>query len=429
VKTPTREFLAPAKIFGGGRDAAQVEVVYGHEAIPLGAEPWMLYALVNLRASDTVLFPRTPLNLTLVLDHSSSMLRGGRADGLKAMVRAVIDALDDDDFLSIVTFGERAEVLLPAQPLRDRRAAYSALETLRYGGSAVLSRGLSVGLAESARHASRALSHLIIVTDGETDDDGDICVEYAREAADLAVGMTAYGLGDAWDGPLLDRIAALTGGRIALIEKPETMAETVAARVAALQAMTIHSAALSLSTVDGCTLQRATLVAPGLRPLPVDKAWGAATRTWALDAFSSNEEQVLLLEFVLESHAVEGLLEIGDLTLRYDVRSLQRTGETVPALLGVKVHADASADDAADPRVLVALRRVMAYVIQERAWDLAERGEELRAAWQLRKAAAQFDETGRDELGAYTATAAGRLAAGQSIDESTTKHIIYGARQ
>ncbi len=429
VKAPTRDSLSLAKVFGGGRNAAQVEVAYGHEAIPPGADPWMLYALVNLHASSAVMFPRTPLNLTLVLDHSSSMLRGGRADGLRGMVRAVIDQLDDDDFLSIVTFGERAEVLLPAQPLRDRRAAYSAMETLRCRGGTELSRGLAAGLAESSRYASRALSHLIVVTDGETDDDQEICIEYAREAAVLAVGVTTYGLGEVWEGPLLDRMAAVTGGRVDLIEDPEAMAATVVARVAALQATTIHPAMLSLSTVDGCTLQRATLVAPGLRPLPVEWTQGATTRTWALDVFSSNEEHLLLLEFMLEHRAVEGLLDIGTLTLRYDVRSLQRAGETVPAALGVKIQSGASVDGVADPHVLAALHRVMAYVLQERAWPLAERGEERRAAWQLRKAAAQFNETGRGALAAYTATAADRLANGERIDEATIKHIVYGARQ
>lgn len=429
VETPTRGSLSPPRVFGGGRDAAEVEVVYGHEALPVGSEPWMLYALVNLHASSAVMFPRTPLNLTLVLDHSSSMLRGGRADSLGTMVRAVIDQLDDDDFLSIVTFGNRAEVLLPAQPLRDRRAAYRAMDDLHCRGGTELSRGLAAGLAESSRYALRALSHLIIVTDGETDDDQEACVEYAREAALAGVGMTAYGLGEAWDGPLLDRMATFTGGRVGLIESPEAMAATVVARVAALQAITIHPATLSLSPVDGCTLQRATLIAPVLRPLPVEWVQGAVTRTWALDVLSSNEEHVLLLEFMAERHEVEGPLDIGTLTLRYNVRSLQRTRETVQAPLGVTVQSGSSADDGADPRVLLALRRVLAYAIQDRAWPLAGRGEERRAAWQLHKAAAQFDETGRGALAAYTATVAGRLAAGQSIDEATIKHIIYEARQ
>src|SRR5579885_2916561 len=243
---------------GGGHLALRAEVLYSYQIVAPSPQPQMLYALISLRTSETVSFPRVPLNLCLVLDHSSSMLRGGKVDRLKETVRGIIDQLDEEDFLSIVTFGDRAEVLSPAQPLRNKAMAQGAIDAMRCRGGTEISRGLAVGLSELARNASRALSHMILLTDGQTYGDEMICLERAEEAAGMNVGITAYGLGADWNSALLDGIAGPTGGHSDYIESPEEMASAFSSRVLALQSTTLRKVTLSMQLLGDSTIQRAT---------------------------------------------------------------------------------------------------------------------------------------------------------------------------
>src|SRR5205809_877871 len=62
------------------------------------------------------------LNLTVVIDHSTSM-KGVRMERVKVAAFQLIDQLSAQDMLSVVTFSDRAEVLIPAGPLADKQGA------------------------------------------------------------------------------------------------------------------------------------------------------------------------------------------------------------------------------------------------------------------------------------------------------------------
>src|SRR5579883_3225368 len=53
---------------GGGHLALRAEVLYSYQIVAPSPQPQMLYALISPRTSETVSFPRVPLNLCLVLD-------------------------------------------------------------------------------------------------------------------------------------------------------------------------------------------------------------------------------------------------------------------------------------------------------------------------------------------------------------------------
>src|SRR5437763_812749 len=350
---------------GGGHLAARAEIVYGHLTVVPSTEAQMVYALIGLRASEGVVFPRVPLNLCFVLDHSSSMLRGGKVERLKETVRGIIEQLDDDDFLSIVTFGDRAEVVLPAQPVRNKALMQGAIDAMRCRGGTEISRGLAVGLSELARNASRALSHLILLTDGQTYGDEMVCLQHADEAAATAIGITAYGLGDDWNSALLDGIAGPTGGHADYIASPEEMAHIFSTRVLALQSTTLRNVVLSTQPAAGSSVQRATLVGPILRPL--DPAAEHGVLVSKLGDMSSNTDYRVLLEFVL-GPCQPGTVAVADLTLRYDVPGLQREAESLHIPVAVTVTPDHDSTAPVDPRVTDALRHLTVHRLQQQAW-------------------------------------------------------------
>lgn len=422
----TRARLAAPQQFGGGHLAARAELIHGHSTAPAGQEHWMHYALLNVRASDSVVFPRVPLNLCLVLDHSSSMLRGNKVERLKETVHGIINQLDDDDFLSIVSFGDRAEVLLPAQPLRDKNAVHGAIDSLRCRGGTEISRGLAAGISELSRNASRALSHLILLTDGQTYGDEMNCLDRAAEAASLHIGITAYGLGADWNNVLLDGIAGPTGGHSDYIESPEEMARAFSSRVLGLQTTTLRQVRLAVRTLEGSAVQRATLVGPMLRPL--EPSGDGDTRVCLLGDMSGSTDYRVLLELTLGARRA-GQYTIATLALSYDVPGLQRDGETLTIPLVVTATPDHDSAAAADPRVLEALRHMTVHRLQQRAWQELHSGNIDKGTGFLKRAAEHLEAAGHEELAKVTATEATRVQNGEAASDETIKRIIYGTRK
>ena len=411
---------------GGGHLAARAEIVYGHLTVVPSTEAQMVYALIGLRASEGVVFPRVPLNLCFVLDHSSSMLRGGKVERLKETVRGIIEQLDDDDFLSIVTFGDRAEVLLPAQPVRNKALMQGAIDAMRCRGGTEISRGLAVGLSELARNASRALSHLILLTDGQTYGDEMACLEHADEAAAAAVGITAYGLGDDWNSALLDGIAGPSGGHADYIASPAEMAPIFSACVLALQSTTLRKVVLSTQPAAGTRVQRAMLVGPLLRPLDLAAEHGVLVSR--LGDMSSNTDYRVLLELVL-GPCQPGTLPVADLTLCYDVPGLQREAETLHIPLAVTVTPDHDPSAPVDPRVTEALRHITVHRLQQQAWTEITGGNRAKGTGLLKRAAEHLEVAGHGELAKIAATEAGRVEGGESASVQNVKRIIYGTRK
>jgi Ca-activated chloride channel family protein len=411
---------------GGGHLAARAEIVYGRRTVAPSTAPQMVYALLGLRASEGVVFPRVPLNLCFVLDHSSSMLRGGKVERLKETVRGIIEQLDDDDFLSIVTFGDRAEVVLPAQPVRNKALMQGAIDAMRCRGGTEISRGLAVGLSELARNASRALSHLILLTDGQTYGDEMACLQLADEAAAAAVGITAYGLGDDWNSALLDGIAGPSGGHSDYIASPAQMAPIFSARVQALQSTTLRQVVLSTQPAAAARVQRATLVGPLLRPLDLAAEHGILVSR--LGDISSSTDYRVLLEVVL-GPCQPGTVPVADLTLCYAVPGLQREAETLPIPLAVTVTPDHDPSVPVDPRVTEALRHITVHRLQQQAWAEINRGDRAKGTGLLKRAAEHLEVAGHGELATIAATEAVRVEGGEAASDQNVKRIIYGTRK
>ncbi len=84
-----------------------VVVIPGRDRLLLQPRAQMLYVLLELKLDEKVSASVQPLNLSLVLDHSSSMQRDDKLQRLKEAVSRIIDSMDPKDYLSIVTFGDR----------------------------------------------------------------------------------------------------------------------------------------------------------------------------------------------------------------------------------------------------------------------------------------------------------------------------------
>src|SRR5262245_36405440 len=188
--------------------------------MPLG-ESQVIYLLADIfpdpRAEERQKQHESKMNLTLVLDNSNSM-NGPRLEKVKVAAHQIIDQMSPEDILSVVNFNDRAEVVIPATPVKDKAALKARISMTAASGSTEIFKGLAEGVAQNRRYLGpRLVNHVLLLTDGNTYGDQDRSVELARQVSKEGMSISAMGLGHEWNDKFLDALASATGGTSAYI--------------------------------------------------------------------------------------------------------------------------------------------------------------------------------------------------------------------
>jgi len=109
------------------------DLTVSRQTLPVIKEDQVLYMLVEISPAVAMEAKRLPLNLCLVLDRSTSM-QGQRIEQVKAAAYQIIDDLREEDAFSIISFSDRAEVVVPSQWGGDRKLAKARLHALKPSG-------------------------------------------------------------------------------------------------------------------------------------------------------------------------------------------------------------------------------------------------------------------------------------------------------
>ena len=116
------------------------------------AEHQVIYMLADIapdpRARSQEHSRETRLNLTLVLDRSNSM-SGNRLEKVKIAAHQIIDSLTSEDIISVVTFHDRAEVIIPATYVKDKPALKARISMMAASGATAIYQGLSSGVDQN----------------------------------------------------------------------------------------------------------------------------------------------------------------------------------------------------------------------------------------------------------------------------------------
>ena len=96
----------------------------------------VLDVLVRIQAPSAPeqAMPRSPLNLSIVLDRSGSMGGAPLREAVRC-ARFMLERMQPTDRASIVTYDNTVNVLVPSQPVGNRAPFLHALKTISSGGS------------------------------------------------------------------------------------------------------------------------------------------------------------------------------------------------------------------------------------------------------------------------------------------------------
>ncbi|MCX5100775.1 MULTISPECIES: von Willebrand factor type A domain-containing protein [unclassified Streptomyces] len=139
-------------------------------------EDWSLVRVGLATRAAPARDERPPAALTFVVDISGSMAEAGRLDLVKKSLDILTDELRDDDSVSLITFSDEAETLLPMTRLRDHRGRIrDRVDSMEPTDSTNVEAGIRRGYDEAVDgHVEGANNRVVLLSDalantGETD--------------------------------------------------------------------------------------------------------------------------------------------------------------------------------------------------------------------------------------------------------------------
>ncbi|CUU35091.1 MAG: VWA domain-containing protein [Armatimonadetes bacterium] len=204
--------------------------------------------LIQITASQTAA-GRAPLNLCLVLDRSGSM-EGAPFEYAKQACTYLVDQLTEQDVLSIVTFSDTVDVVMPPRKIVNKQLVKDHIMRLTVGDTTNLYDALVVGTQQlTSVNLPGYQAHLILLTDGEPTvgiKDFSMIVGVAARAKEFGFHMTALGFGPDYNEELLAGIARRSGGKYYYIDQPQRIPEVFQQELVRLMTVVARNPKLEL---------------------------------------------------------------------------------------------------------------------------------------------------------------------------------------
>lgn len=385
-------------------------------------EPQMLYLILELEApSEARHLPAPPLNVCLVLDRSTSM-QGEKMDVVKASAIQVLRNLRPQDVLSVVTFSDRAEVVIPAAYYQERSKLEAKIQMIYPSGATEIYQGLEAGVREVMRsYDTRRVNHIVLLTDGHTYGDEQECLALASKISKQGIGISAMGIGKEWNDIFLDVLATRTGGSSAYIAEPQEIKRLLLERFNALALIYADEIVLKLTPAEGIDLSYVFRLQPDPSPVVIDS-------TMRLGTILQDASTQLLFEYIIQPKAVKSdLAAVLDGMLKVSVANQPLP---VPALrLRVsRPVSDLPEPDPPPPKIVQAMSRLMLYRMQEKAREEINNGRIDQATRHLQNLATNLLSQGERSLAQTILLEVNHLKSKNALSSEGSKKMTYGTR-
>ncbi|MBE0408213.1 MAG: VWA domain-containing protein [Anaerolineales bacterium] len=399
-----------------------LEVLYSQSRLLRSDEPQLIYALISLiPAEDSTTQTTLPLNICLVLDRSTSM-QGERLDNLKKTAIRLARELKEKGSLSIVTFSDRAEVLLPSGANREIWEIESAIHLLQSAGGTEIFQGLKAAVAEVYRRLDNsAVNHIVLVTDGRTYGDEQASLELANIAARRGVAITCLGIGSEWNDVFLDKLATASGGSSAYVADSDEIEKNLQDIIKNLSQSLVSEVALHGRSNPNVELTCAFRLHPKTGELlKHDPIY--------LGNLPNNGNLDILLEFLVHpSHEKHERVNLFSGRINYQYVHNLNSLDSMFINLN-REHGVMPTEEKPPEAIVRAVERLTLYRMQETAYLDINAGNLEPAIERLEYLASRLVSIDELELSKTILDEVANLKKGLSISASSKKRIKYGTR-
>ena len=397
-------------------------IFYSRESLVRLDETQLIYAFLEWKSHQNeseVISP--PLNISLVLDNSTSM-KGQNIEMVKAATIHLIRSLRQQDILSVILFSDRAEVLIPASLHFERRRMERKIHTFFPSGGTEIFQGLQAGVEEVRKNFSpERVNHIILLTDGQTYGDEKETLALAEKAADLGIGISGLGIGEDWNDDFLDEVAAKTGSSSRYIAEPQEIQVFLEDKFKQLAKVFAENVTLDFQTPPDVELNYIFRTQPNAIHLPVEKPL-------QLGLILRDQPLGILLEFKVNPNAV--LKDRVDLlvgSLKFDIPSQSLASQP----MRVRVFRDVAEKGSLQPpspTLVRALANLNLYRMQETAQKEADLGQYDEASRRLQYLATHLLSKGERSIAKTVLLEAENLQQERSFSAEGRKNMKYGTR-
>lgn len=173
---------------------------------------------------------RPPLNVALVIDRSGSM-RGQRIFHAKQAAELAIKMLKPNDIISLISYNNEAQIMLPATKVGDGSMALSLINQLHANGGTALYAGTELGGKEVIKFIEKDnVNRVILLSDGIANVGPSSPQELAKLGMKLAakgIAVSTIGLGLGYNEDLMARLADSSDGNHSFVEHAQQLAQVI----------------------------------------------------------------------------------------------------------------------------------------------------------------------------------------------------------
>lgn len=299
---------------------------FDYPCIPAG-EKTTIRLMLSVGGEGKILKPM-PLNLSVVLDRSGSM-QGSKISKVLEATRMLAGMMQQQDVLSLVTFNDSVQTLIPNAKGPDLKGIEKILSLVTADGQTFLSGGYEEGvrLASVARH--NMVSRVMLLSDGQANQgitDRSILADMSKKNLSAHITTSTFGAGSDFDEDLMKRMAESGGGNSFYIEEPE------------------HSEAVfreELEYMRGLVATDCTVTfrsAAGINATLLNNYSVTEKDTWLIGDISTVEERSLVLELGISVIGKAGTeLQVGEFEVNWNSMADNGRHDSTKLQAGVRV--------------------------------------------------------------------------------------------
>lgn len=400
----------------------QHKIYYSRPNLIRSEEAQLLYVLLEVSAHENPTeLPVPPLNVCLVLDRSTSM-KGEKMEMVKSAAIEVLKSLRGQDIFSLVSFSDRAEVVIPASTRFDKQQLESYVHMLQPSGATEIFQGLQAGFKEIKRNAGREhIDHIILLTDGHTYGDEAKCNRLAETAAKQRIGISAMGISEEWNDQFLDSLAKHTGGSSRYIARTKDIQNFLLEKFDKLGRTLVDDVVLIHTPNPGIDIAYAFRTRPETGPLSIGD-------TIHLGPVLKDTPLSVLFECKIEPSVTKhDMVQILTGSLKLTIAALPTPKQPIEIEFSreVKVQSEIIPPPAT---IHQALSKLTLYRMQEKAHKELDQGQYELAAKTMQRLATNLLALGEKDLAQTVMIEAKNIENTQAITDMGSKKIKYGTR-
>ncbi len=327
---------------------------------------------------------RPPVNLTLVLDRSGSMVGDKIAKARDAAITA-LRMLGPQDLFSLVIYDHNVQTLISPQSAANSEWIEAQIRRISAGGNTALFGAVSQGAAEVRKNLGRNFVHrVVLLSDGLANVGPSLPSDLARLGAALlkeGISVTTIGIGHGFNEDLMTRLADRSDGNHYFVESSVDLPRIFAAELGDVLSVAARRISIELDTPAE------------VRPLRIIGREGRISGNRVeihLNQLYGGQEKYVLIEVQVNPGQPDQLLKIASARCYYE-NALTNHQESTIALANVRFSPrQEEVRKSANKPVLEAVVENEIAASRDRALDLYNAGRKDEAVAEIRQSSGKL---------------------------------------